>query len=362
MPRRPLVLAAASAALAGLALAGTGLAPSSAAPAPAPAKPVVLAQGLVTPLSLAVSGDGTRYVAQNFAGSLLRQQGKGKPEVVFQAKKRGQEVGAVSVRRGDVRFAVSGRNRAVLMGIGDSGKAVQLADLRAHELAKNPDGRVTYGFRFASKQCLAKVPEGIPGRYTGEAFSHPYATAQVAGGRTYVADAGGNAILTVPRPGVVRTVAVIPPTAVKITQAFAEANQMPQCVVGKSYWFESVPTDVEVGPDGALYVTSLPGGPEDGSLGANGAVYRVDPATRSVKKVVSGLVSPTGLAVSANRTIFVAELFRGQVSRALPGQKTAKPFARTALPADVEIAGGVLYATDQALDEENGGRLVRIKR
>ena len=37
------------------------------------------------------------------------------------------------------------------------------------------------------------------------------------------------------------------------------------------------------GPDGRLYVTSLPGGPEDPSLGARGAIFRVTPSTGSAK-------------------------------------------------------------------------------
>ena len=55
--------------------------------------------------------------------------------------------------------------------------------------------------------------------------------------------------------------------------------EAPACVVGEEYAFEPVPTDVEFGPDGWLYVSSLPGGPEDASLGARGAVFRVNPWT-----------------------------------------------------------------------------------
>ena len=53
-----------------------------------------------------------------------------------------------------------------------------------------------------------------------------------------------------------------------------------------------MPTDIEVGPDGKLYVTSLPGGPEDGTLGANGRVLQVKPASGKVKTLVGGLISP----------------------------------------------------------------------
>ena len=59
------------------------------------------------------------------------------------------------------------------------------------------------------------------------------------------------------------------------------------CTVGHKFYFEPVPTDVEV-HDGLLYVTTLPGGPEDPSLGARGKVYTVDPATGDVTKIGSG--------------------------------------------------------------------------
>ena len=53
-----------------------------------------------------------------------------------------------------------------------------------------------------------------------------------------------------------------------------------------------MPTDIEVGPDGQLYVTSLPGGPEDGSLGLNGRVLKINPATGKVSTLVEGSAQP----------------------------------------------------------------------
>lgn len=43
------------------------------------------------------------------------------------------------------------------------------------------------------------------------------------------------------------------------------------CFVGRTYWFEPVPTDIEVGRGGQLYVPSLLGGPEGDELGARGS-------------------------------------------------------------------------------------------
>ncbi len=60
----------------------------------------------------------------------------------------------------------------------------------------------------------------------------------------------------------------------KVTKESAAALELPDCVVGVTYAFEPVPTDVEVGKDGYLYVTTLPGGPESPALGARGSSGR----------------------------------------------------------------------------------------
>ena len=71
--------------------------------------------------------------------------------------------------------------------------------------------------------------------------------------------------------------------------------------MGKTFNGEPVPTDVELGPDGNLYVTTLGGG-----LGEQlplGAVYRVDPASGKVTKMAGGLMSPVGIAIEPRRHV-----------------------------------------------------------
>ena len=86
-----------------------------------------------------------------------------------------------------------------------------------------------------------------------------------------------------------------------VNKARAEAFGLPSCAVGHKYAFEAVPTDIEVGPDGKLYVTSLPGGPEDPALGAQGRVLRIKATGGKPRTIVRGLVSPTGIAVAGQR-------------------------------------------------------------
>ncbi len=122
---------------------------------------------------------------------------------------------------------------------------------------------------------------------------------------------------------------------------------MPDCAVGLTYNFEPVPTDVELGPDGKLYVTVLPGGPESPSLGNRGKVYRVDPSSGATDVVVAGLLTATGLAVAGNGDIYVNELFAGRVNR-LRGD-ALQVFKFRALPSDVEVVGEHVWATVNAL-------------
>ncbi|QIG44127.1 ScyD/ScyE family protein [Nocardioides anomalus] len=347
MNKRHLVAASAAAALVGSLGAVGGF--SSAARAETAEKPTVtpVASKLVSPLSLAVAPDGTRYFSDNFAGLLYKQVPGAAPTVIFQGPKKA-EVGAVSYAGGQLRFAVSqGDNeKGQVWTLDSAGTPVLVGDTGKAEKKQNPDGRYHYGFRNLPDSCLLD-PE-MPIQSWGLKETHPYAST-VLNGTTYVADAGANAVFAFGADGSVRSF-MVPAAVATITPAAAKGMELPKCAIGKKFAVEAVPTDIEVGPDGKLYVTSLPGGPEDGSLGALGRVVRMDPTTGKAKTVVDGLVSPTGLAVDASGDLYVAQLFPGLISKVAAGSKKAKPFAQVPFPGDVEIApGGGLVATAYAL-------------
>ena len=130
-----------------------------------------------------------------------------------------------------------------------------------------------------------------------------------------VADAGGNDLLKVDKaPAHISTLAVLPPQPVTVTAQQAAALGAPDCLVGETYAFEPVPTDVEVGPGGRLWVTTLPGGPEDPSLGARGSLYSVGQGGRSTR-VATGFSGATNLALSGDGSAYVTELFGGKISK-----------------------------------------------
>ena len=229
------------------------------------------------------------------------------------------------------------------------GQARTLANVGAYERNKNPDKKTTYGFMGISKTCATKVPKDIgPAQYTGIVESHPYAT-EIVGDTVYLGDAAGNDILSIAADGTIKTVAVLPGTKVKVTKAAAAGLGLPSCVVGLKYKFESVPTDVEMGPDGWLYVSSLPGGPEDGSLGAQGRVYKVNPDNGKVVEVARGFISTVNVAVADNGDVYVSQLFAGSIVRIPAGTSKVKPFAEVNMPAGLEWTDDGLYATIDAL-------------
>jgi streptogramin lyase len=157
--------------------------------------------------------------------------------------------------------------------------------------------------------------------------------------------------------GDVSTVAVLPPTAIMLTPEMVAGFGLDPCVAGHEFWAEPVPTDVEMGRDGMLYVTSLPGGAEDDSLGANGAVYRVDPATGDVELVARGFLGATGLAVAPNGTIYVAELFAGRLS-AISRSGDISTVAELEQPAAVEWQKGQLYVSTRVF---GNGTIVSLR-
>jgi len=359
--RTPLVIAGAAA----LALAGTGVAltGASAAPSAHKAKPTVtvVAKKLVGPLSVAQAPDGTRYWADSFAGPLYKQTPAGVVSVVFAGSEKAAAEG-VSADGGLLRFATgSGNNKAGKIWTLDNNGAPQLVgDTYAYEATANPDGKFDYGFLKTPKSCLSQLPKRFPASYSGVKESHPYATAS-ANGITYVADAGANAVFAISPTGVFSTVAALKPVKAKITKSGAEANKLPDCTIGKKFALEAVPTDIEVGPGGQLYVTSLPGGPEDGSLGLNGRVLKINPATGQVQTLASGLFTPTGVAVASNGDVYVTQLFPSVIMKMKAGSSKLKPYIELPLPAAVEATPQGLLATINALpDKKPKGQVVTI--
>ncbi len=337
-----------------------------AVPAHADPTPTTVVTDVVGPLGLAVGHDGSIYVAEAFSGMLTRVTRSGKKTTRTTLVANGTEIAGVDATgKGNVVYVESSYEEpgepggepgslldSFLGTVTPRGTSSRVASLFDHESTTNPDGDVAYGFQDVDDDCLALLPDEVPPPYTGIVDSHPYAVAIVAGGWA-VADAAGNDIVRVDRRGRATTVAVLPRVENVIDEGLAAAFGLDPCFVGATFWGESVPTDVEVGPDGDWYVTSLPGGPE---LPGSGSVWRVDPATGATTMVATGLTSAVDLAVADDGTIYVAELFANQVSRIVDGAVT--PWASLSMPGAIEVGpDGMVYAT---VDAMGVGSVVRM--
>jgi hypothetical protein len=293
---------------------------------------------------MAVRGH-TIYVAQDFAGVLTKITRNSRTDI---ATNPGGEIAGVDVRGNTVYYTTTngdpttGQTTAAALHVLRNGQSSVLFDTFQFESDHNPDSAQTYGFESISDECAAQWPVDLAGppQYSGIPDSHPYAVAAGAH-EVYVADAAGNDILAVDRWGNPRVVALLPPQPLVITAEAANANGLPSCTVGLTYDFEPVPTDVEIGHDGMLYVTTLPGGPEDPSLGARGSVYRINPWTGDVQRIATGFAGATNLAIGRHGSIFVSELFGNQVSRVVNGGP--QPVVQLTNPAALEYAHGRLY-------------------
>jgi hypothetical protein len=123
-----------------------------------------------------------------------------------------------------------------------------------------------------------------------------------------------------------------------------------------------VPTDVEVGKDGYLYVTTLPGGPESPALGARGKLWKVNPYSGKAWVIASGFLGATNLAIGKNGEIYVAELFGGNISVVKHGKKSNY----LPLPGVVAVEtskGGELWAATLGNEEPPApGTIVKISK
>jgi hypothetical protein len=326
----------------------------------------------VMPFNIAVNQQKV-YVADGFAGT-VSQVGGG--TIVSMP---GMDVAGVDLSADGKSMAWTWSNNdhsSTGLTIRTKGRADISADISGYELAHNPDGSSTYGIVAGGNPCAEAILGGLtggPATYNGIIDSHPYSVAR-SGSGWLVADAGANAILRVDAQGHVSTMSVLPAQPVTLTQAMvdglaasmgAPAGSL-DCLVGVTYAFEPVPTDVEVDNHGMVWVSVLPGGPEDPSLGARGAVYRINPSTGAATRVAGGFAGATNLAVADDGTVYVAELFGGGISKISGGTVSlARSFPGAV---SVEVHGGYLYVGQMGnVDFETGqvlapGSVMRFKR
>lgn len=318
---------------------------------------------VIAPFNIALN-KGHVYVADG-GTSIVSRLRHGGLRTVATGPQPGEVAGIDLTRNGRyLAYTSSGSDGTALNILGPRGRRTK-ADLSTYESTRNPDKHVSYGVRNPSacvKEAFESIPDGPPVSYKGLVDSHPYSVAAVGDGKWVVADAAGNDLLKVDSRGRVRTLSVLPRQPLKFTAAMVQALGLPSCVINVTYNFEPVPTDVEVGRNGWLYVSTLAGGPEDASLGARGSVYKVNPRTGRAYKIASGLAGATNLALGKHGEVYVSELFAGRISVI----KHGKPRTYVALPSALSVESdskGLWAGTLAEMGEEGPvgkGSIVRI--
>jgi hypothetical protein len=306
--RSRLLLAAASAA--SLAAATLIAAPAATAAPPPPFVPV--ASGFDGPLHIAFGPGRSLYVASaGLAGTPSIDKVDLRTGAVRHVLSPQGFSPGIDVRgNGRVLFTLSEgagpeeQGPTWLKRINASGRVTTLADMLKIERMLNPDGQ----------------DPNAP-----DAESNPYSVLALPG-RTIVADAAGNSLIEIRANKRARVLTAFPTFAAPGCQ-----NANP----GVGALCDPVPTDVEMGPDGYLYVSGL--GAE-----VMGHIYKVNARTGAIVQTWGDLPPLTGIDVAPDGTIYVASLFTNQVFRIARNGVT---IADIPAPADVELGCGMILVS-----------------
>jgi hypothetical protein len=349
----PLVVTAAA-----VGLAVTAATPASASPT---ATVTTLTTNVFGPFNLDVSS-GKVIVADGFTGQVSQVKSNGDLRTI--ASNAGGDTSGVATGDGMIAYTSGdGQNGHQRLNVIRPGQPKLIVSITKFEAQHNADQSNFYGVHNPSK-CVRQTLEAaqFPVAYHGVVDAHAYSVAYAGHGWWIVGDAAGNDILKVSPTGKVSVVRVLPPQPVTFTAQSAQQAGLPPCFAGVTYNFEPVPTDVEV-QNGHIYMSLLPGGPEDPSFGARGSAYRMDLDGKNLTKIGSGFLGTTNIAVSPGGAVYVSELFAGQVSKIVNGHGVK--VASLPGPLGLEFSGGSLYAGVIAQTDDQGnptapGSVVRI--
>ena len=156
----------------------------------------------------------------------------------------------------------------LLYKFSSDGDVRAVADITAYEDEENPDGG---------------LEDSNPNSVTTKR------------GKVFVVDAGGNSLLRVHRSGEISTVAVFPDRLITPPPGIGLPDPFPM---------QAVPTNVVVGPDGALYVSQLTGFPFPPGA-AN--IYRIERGS-APEVYAGGLTNVTDLAFDRHGNLYVVEI------------------------------------------------------
>ncbi|HEX2416122.1 MAG TPA: ScyD/ScyE family protein [Thermoleophilaceae bacterium] len=305
-----------------------------------------VARGLDNPRSVAVTPDGSVYVA-NAGRAGRRCQGKGEERQCLGFTGRIVRVAGGKARTFAKGFASLGSPGGLFAG-GLSGVSVNPSGEVFGVTGSGPPGFVkslprsvrrqtgrVFDIRKGGFSAVARIDRfewrNNVDKVKGDRNSNPYAVLAQAD-REVVVDAGANAVFEV-RGRKVSLLTVIPKN-------------------GKS---QPVPTSIAAGANGDLYVGEL----AEGAGKSKARVWRIHAAGGAPSVAAGGFTNITGVAVGPDGSLFVTEFarnlrkedIRGEVTRVAPdGTRTklgqGKLFAPTGAAVD---ANGAVYVSNNSV-------------
>jgi hypothetical protein len=209
-----------------------------------------------------------------------------------------------------------GRLLGTVLRVDKHGKYRKVGDVLRHERLRNPDG--------------------------GEQDTNPYSVLALHG-RQIVADAGGNSLVRV-QHGHTQTLATFPGTRLA-PLPFPPFDLVP---------FQSVPTTVVKGPDGALYIGELTGFPFP--VGAAN-VYRLVPGCSELEVYLTGFTNIVDIAFGPQGELYVLEIAASSLIVGPPGEllRVDPDGTRTVVAGGLVFPAGVTVGRDGTLYVTNFG-------
>jgi hypothetical protein len=357
-----LALGLAAPSVAALAQETTPLAESFATPAATPAMKMppppewakVVATGLANPRGMAFGEDGALYIAEagvggegpcamgpegneecfGESGGVTRVSNGSQERVLDGLASRAAEGGSNATGPNDV--ALAGDTIYVLMGFG--GDPATRVDLGAGEdqfghLLRVEDSVVTSVVDVAGHET-----ENNPDQMALDA--NPYSLVMQDDGSGVVVDAGMNALLRLGESGELSTLAVFP-------------NLVAEAPDGSEIPTNAVPTGLAVALDGASLVGQLTGFPFPPG-GAN--VYMVPPGGGEPIVIQEGFTNIIDIALAPDASIYVLEFMRDGMLSADPANPATLEGQLTRIAADgtrtVVASEGLIAPTGLAVDAD----------
>jgi hypothetical protein len=295
------------------------IAAGSAAAATAP-KVTTVVSGLDNPRDLAFAPDGRLYVAEAGHGgpecvtggeegtlclgftsgiSRVNLSSKRSKRIVSGLASGADPTGAFATGVDGITFARNGRLFGIMTGARDDippavsvPTTTKLQQQLGQLIRVKPGGAVKFiaDVGHESYTWTAAHAGLVPGQFPE---ANPYGVVTLRRAR-WVVDAAANTINHIGADGKVTVMAFIPNPPAS----------------------DSVPTCIDVGPDGALYVGELTGG---GNQPGAASIWRFTPRGQKLRKWATGLTAITGCGFAPNGKFYATEFSTAGLDNAAPG-------------------------------------------